>query len=428
MIFCGLHKKQREYFARLDKVTETVVILQLVRYNMENETGGGERMDYMTRARELFDETAAHRRYFHANAEVGLDMPRAVEYVMEKLREYGLEPEKCGHGVTARVGRSGKTLLLRADMDALPMGEESGEPFACPTGREAHTCGHDFHAAMLLTAAKMLKENEDALNGTVKFMFQPAEETFEGAKDMIACGILDGVDGALAFHVSPGKMPVGLVFYNSGGVMMSSVDGFRITVHGKGAHGAYPHSAVDPINIGVHIYLALEALIAREADPGKNCVLTVGSFNAGSAPNIIPDIAVLQGTIRTNDNACRALLVRRMREAAEGTARVYGGWAEVEMLSEVPTLVCDPALTDQMVNCLRELPGLTLCPGIAASASEDFAVAAERVPSAFMYLSAGFEDERGGYPAHNPKVRFNEDVCAIGPAALAHCAARWLGE
>ena len=428
MIFCGLHKKRWEYFARPDKVTETVVIPQLVRYNMENETGGKKRMDYMARARELFDETAAHRRYFHTNAEVGLDMPRAVEYVMEKLREYGLEPEKCGHGVTASVGRGGKTLLLRADMDALPMGEESGEPFACPTGCEAHTCGHDFHAAMLLTAAKMLKENEKALNGTVKFMFQPAEETFEGAKDMIACGILDGVDGALAFHVSPGKMPVGLVFYNSGGVMMSSVDGFRITVHGKGAHGAYPHSAVDPINIGVHIYLALEALIARETDPGKNCVLTVGSFNAGSAPNIIPDTAVLQGTIRTNDNACRALLVRRMKEAAEGTARVYGGRAEVEMLSEVPTLVCDLALTAQMVNYLRELPGLTLCPGIAASASEDFAVAAERVPSAFMYLSAGFEDERGEYPAHNPKVRFNEDVCAIGPAALVHCAARWLGE
>lgn len=385
-------------------------------------------MDYTARAQALFDETVAHRRYFHTNAEVGLDTPRAVEYVMEKLRDYGLEPERCGHGVTASVGSGGKTLLLRADMDALPMGEESGEPFACPTGSEAHTCGHDFHAAMLLTAAKMLKENEGALGGTVKFMFQPAEETFEGAKDMIACGILDGVDGALAFHVSPGKVPVGLVFYNSSGVMMSSVDGFRITVHGKGAHGAYPHSAVDPINIAVHIYLALEALIAREADPGKNCVLTVGSFNAGSAPNIIPDTAVLQGTIRTNDKACRALLVRRMKETAEGIARVYGGRAEVEMLSEVPPLVCDPALTDRMVGYLRELPGLTLYPGIAASASEDFAVVAERVPSVFMYLSAGFEDERGDAPAHNPKVRFNEDVCAIGPAALAHCAVRWLGE
>ena len=383
-------------------------------------------MDYARRARELRDETVAHRRYLHTNAEVGLETPRAVDYVMEWLEKCGLKPERCGHGVTASIGSGGKTLLLRADMDALPMGEESGEPFACPTGTEAHTCGHDFHAAMLLTAAKMLKENEAALGGTVRLMFQPAEETFEGAKDMIECGILEGVDGALAFHVSPGRMPVGLVFYNSGGVMMSSVDGFRVTVHGKGAHGAYPHSAIDPINIAVHIYLALEALIAREADPSKNCVLTVGSFRAGSAPNISPETAVLEGTIRTNDKACRELLTRRMREAAVGIAQVYGGSAEVEMLSEVPPLICDKELTDKMAEYLRELPGLTLYPGIFASASEDFAVVAERVPSVFMYLSAGFQDERGDAPAHNPKVRFNEDVCAMGPAGLAHCATRWL--
>ena len=383
-------------------------------------------MDYARRARELRDETVAHRRYFHINAEVGLETPKAVDYVMEWLEKCGLKPERCGHGVTASIGSGGKTLLLRADMDALPMGEESGEPFACPTGTEAHTCGHDFHAAMLLTAAKMLKENEAALGGTVRLMFQPAEETFEGAKDMIECGILEGVDGALAFHVSPGRMPVSLVFCNGGGVMMSSVDGFRITVHGKGAHGAYPHSAIDPINIAVHIYLALEALIAREADPRKNCVLTVGSFRAGSAPNIIPETAVLEGTIRTNDKACRELLTRRMREAAVGIAQVYGGSAEIEMLSEVPPLICDKELTDKMAGYLQEIPGLTLYPGIFASASEDFAVVAERVPSVFMYLSAGFQDERGDAPAHNPKVRFNEDVCAMGPAGLAHCATRWL--
>ena len=383
-------------------------------------------MDYRQRARELREETVSHRRYLHANAEVGLKTPKAAAYITERLAEYGLTPEKCGHGVTASLGSGGKTLLLRADMDALPMAEESGEPFACPTGTEAHTCGHDFHAAMLLTAAKILKENETALKGTVRFMFQPAEETFEGAKDMITHGILEGVDAALAFHVAPGKMPPGLFMYNAGGVMMSSVDGFKITVHGKGAHGAYPHSSVDPINIGVHIYLALEALIAREADPGKNCVLTIGNFSAGSAANIIPDSAVLQGTIRTNDKACRALLVRRMKEAAAGTAQVYGGTAVVEMLSQVPPLVCDRKLTEKTAGYLQELPGLTPVPGIAASASEDFASIAEQVPSAFMYLSAGFSDERGDAPAHNPKVLFNEDVCAIGPACLAHCAVRWL--
>lgn len=385
-------------------------------------------MELLERAMELREETVSHRRYLHANAEVGLEMPKAVAYVMKTLTEAGLTPEKCGRGVTAGLGSGGKTLLLRADMDALPMGEESGEPFACPTGTEAHACGHDFHAAMLLTAAKMLKENEAALKGTVRFMFQPAEETFEGAKDMMAHGILEGVDAALAFHVGPGKIAPGLFMYNAGGVMMSSVDGFKITVHGKGAHGAYPHKSVDPINIAVHIYLALEALIAREADPGKSCVLTVGNFAAGSAANIIPDSAVLQGTIRTDDKTCRGLLVRRMKETAVGIAGVYGGTAEIEMLSQVPPLVCDKELTEAMAGFLQELPGLTPFPGAAASASEDFASIAERVPSTFMYLSAGFPDERGEAPAHNPKVLFNEDVCAIGPACLAHCALRWLSE
>ncbi len=386
-------------------------------------------MDFYKRALELREETVSHRRWLHSNAEVGLHMPKAQAYVMEQLKKAGLKPQPCGHGVTAQLGKAGgKTLLLRADMDALPMPEESGEPFACPTGTEAHACGHDFHAAMLLTAAKILKENEAMLSGRVRFMFQPAEETFEGAKDMLANGILDGVDAALAYHVGSGRMPVGLFMYNSGGTMMYSVDGFRITVHGKGAHGAYPHCAIDPINIGVHIYLALESLIAREADPSKACVLTIGNFSAGSAPNIIPDTATLQGTLRTNDGASREKLVRRLKEVVHKTAEVFGGWAEIEMISEVPTLVCDSAMTNEIVGYMQELPipGLTPAPDMSASASEDFATIAAKVPSVFMYLSAGYMDERGDAPAHNPKVRFNEDVCPIGSACLAHCAVRWL--
>ncbi len=274
----------------------------------------------------------------------------------------------------------------------------------------------------------MLKEKESMLSGRVRFMFQTAEETFEGAKDVLENGILEGVDGALAYHVGSGRMPVGLFMYNSGGTMMCSVDGFRITVHGRGAHGAYPHSSIDPINIGVHIYLALESLIAREADPSKACVLTIGNFSAGSAPNIIPDTAVLQGTLRTNDSASREKLVRRLKEAAQRTAEVFGGSAEIEMISQVPPLVCDPVMTEEMVGYMRELPvpGLTPVPNTSASASEDFAAIAEKVPSVFMYLSAGYMDERGDAPAHNPRVRFNEDVCPIGSACLAHCAVRWL--
>lgn len=387
-------------------------------------------MNYYERALELKDETIANRRHIHKNAETGLDLPKTKAYVMEKLTEYGLEPKDCGYGVTATLGKGGKVLLLRADMDALPMPEESGEEFACPTGKEAHTCGHDFHAAMLLTAAKMLKEKEDTLEGTIKFMFQPAEETFEGSKNMIENGILENppVDAALAYHVSPGKMPIGLFMYNDKDTMMYSVDGFKITIHGKGSHGAYPHVGVDPISIGVHIHLALQELIARESDPTHSCVLTIGQFAGGTAANIIPETAVLQGTIRTNKPEARELLVRRMKEVAEKTAAVYNGTVDIEMISEVPPLICNPKLTDEVVGYMQELgiPGLTPYPGISASASEDFAVIAEKVPSTFMYLSAGYLDERGQYPAHHPKAQFNEDVCPIGAACLAHCASQWL--
>ncbi len=389
-------------------------------------------MNYYERAVELKDEIVSHRRYFHTNAEVGLELPKTREYIMEQLKSYGMDPKLCGHGVTATLGKGDKCILLRADMDALPMPEESGEPFACPTGTEAHACGHDFHAAMLLGAAKMLKETEAELPGTVKFMFQPAEETFEGSQDMIDAGILENppVDAALAYHVTSGRMPIGLVMYNDQSTMMFSVDGFRIRIKGRGSHGAYPHTGIDPINIGVHIHLALQELIAREADPNKACVLTIGKFTAGSAANIIPETAVLEGTLRTNDNDERIKLVRRIKEVAEATAAVYGGTVTMETLSAVPPLKCDGELTGEMVGYMKELdiPGFMIYPGASSSASEDFAVMAEKVPSTFMYLSAGYMDERGDYNAHNPKVQFNEEVCPIGAGCLAHCAVRWLQE
>lgn len=336
-------------------------------------------MDFYERALELKEETIENRRYMHQHAETGLYLPKTKEYVMNKLQEYGLDPKPCGEGVTATLGHGGKVILLRADMDALPM---------------------------------------------------PAEETFEGSKNMIANGILENpkVDAALAYHVSPGRMPIGLYMYNDKDTMMYSVDGFKITITGKGSHGAYPHVGVDPINIGVHIHLALQELIARESDPSHACVLTVGQFQAGTAANIIPDTAVLQGTIRTNNTEARKLLVQRMKEVAQRTAAVYNGSAEIEMISEVPPLICNPQMTDEIVSYMEEMqiPGLTPYPGVSASASEDFAVIAEKVPSTFMYLSAGFMNERGDYPAHHPKVRFNEDVCPIGAAALAYCTTKWL--
>lgn len=386
-------------------------------------------MDFYKRALELQDETVENRRYFHAHGEQGLDMPLTQDYVMKKLREYGLDPKPCGHGVTAVLGQGTPVLLLRADMDALPMQEDSGEDFACTTGT-AHACGHDLHAAMLLTAARMLKEQEERLRGTVKFMFQPGEETFEGSRDMIQHGILENpkVDAALAFHVAPGRIPLGLYMYNAGGVMMSSVDGFRITLTGRGGHGAYPNLAVDPLQMAVRVYTALEGLIAREANPEKTCVLTIGKLQGGNAPNIIPDTAILEGTLRTNDPASRALLYRRIRELSEGIASLQGGKAEVTALSQVPPMICDKDLTTAMAGYMQELtvPGLTPVPGMIANASEDFAAVAEQVPATLMYLSAGFQDARGDYSAHNPRVRFNEAVLPMGAAGYAHCAVRYL--
>lgn len=387
-------------------------------------------MDYLKRALELNEETILNRRYIHENAEVGLYLPKTKKFVKNKLLEYGIESKECGEGLVATIGKGNKVLLLRADMDALPMKEESGEPFSSKNDNCAHSCGHDLHTAMLLTAAKMLKENEHNLKGIVKLMFQPGEEIFEGGKNMIENGVLEEpkVDAALAFHVAGGQIPNNMVMYNSNSTMMFSVDTFKINIFGKGSHGAYPHHAIDPINIAVNIYLALQELIAKESDPYNSCVLTIGKIEAGSANNIIPEKAILEGTIRTNNKEARTLLVRRLKEISEKMAIVFNGKAEVQMISGVSPLVCDKKLTEEMLSYIKSLniEDLIEYPGITASASEDFASIAELVPSTFMYISAGYLDERGMFTAHNPKVRFNEEVCPKGAAYFAQCATKWL--
>lgn len=387
-------------------------------------------MNCFERAEAINEELIGYRRYLHRNAEVGLHTPNTKAFVMEKLREMGIKPRDCGEGVSAEIGSGGKLFLLRADMDALPLKEKSGLDFACTTG-QAHCCGHDLHTAMLLGAAKLLHEDEAALQGRVRLMFQSGEEVFEGGKNMIEHGILDPApDAALAYHVGVGHMPIGMYMYNDRDTMMFSMDGFDITFEGKGSHGAYPHSGIDPINMAVHAYLAFQELIARESDPNHACVLTVGKFDAGVAPNIIPDIARIEGSLRTDNAEARELLVRRIKEVAEGIAKTYGGEAEVIMKGGVPPLLCDPDLTREISAYMQELPIPNLTPqeGIRSSASEDFAFITERVPGTFMYLSAGFDDQRGNYPAHSPRVQFNEEVLPIGAACMAHCARRWLEE
>ena len=388
-------------------------------------------MDFYDRALELKKELIENRRYLHKHAEVGMRLLVTKVFIKEKLKQYGLEPRDCGEGVTAVIGDGdGKVLLLRADMDALPMREESGLDFACPTGKAAHTCGHDCHTAMLLTAAKMLKEYEKEIHGTVKLMFQPAEETLKGGKHMVEHGILENpkVDAALAYHVGAGKLPLGVFMYNETGTMMFATCMFRIRIQGRGSHGAYPQDAIDPIKIGMHIYMEMQEMVESEQARGQDCILTIGRFEAGSAPNVIPEVAVLEGSIRAGKAVMQENLVRRIKGILAEQAKKFGGTAELEEISSVPPLICDSKMVKEIVGYMKELrvPGAVPYPDVTATASEDFAVIAEKVPSVFIYLSAGFEDRRGEATAHNPKVQFNEEVLPVGAAYLAYCAVRWL--
>lgn len=389
-------------------------------------------MDYLKRSEELFEETVENRRHLHQMPELGLELPETTAFIMEKLTEMGYDPKPCGGGVVACVGKTGgKTVLLRGDVDALPMKEESGLPFASQR-ENAHTCGHDIHGAMLLTAAKMLKENEAALDGMVKLMFQSGEEPLTGARSMIADGLLQDPrpDVALGYHVVAGSMPMGLFVYNWEGTLMNSSDNFIIDIQGKGGHGAYPDACIDPINIAAHMILALESVVAREIKSTQASVLTIGKVTAGDAPNIIPDQAQLQGTLRCDSEKERKFILQRLSEVVDAVAKMYRGSATITMLAGTPPLICDPQSVDDFVGYMRELdvPGQCEHVGMHAASSEDFSAVLSEIPGAYMFLSAGFTDGRETYNQHHPKVEFNEEVMKSGAAYLAHCATRWLEE
>lgn len=389
-------------------------------------------MNYLTRAEELFATTVAHRRYLHQIPELNLDLPKTTAYITEELTKMGYTPQGCGGGIVATVGKpNGKTVLLRADMDALPVKEESGLSFAS-TSDKSHACGHDIHASMLLTAAQMLKENEVALKGSVKLMFQPGEETLTGAKSMIEAGVLENPkpDVALGYHVAPGPVPSGMFFYNGEGTMMNSCDNFKIEIQGIGSHGSYPEHGVDPISIAAYCVLGFQSIIAREISSTKSSILTIGKIVAGDVGNVIPEKAEMYGAVRCADDEQRAFIRKRLCEVTEGVARTYRGVAKVTVTSGAPALICDSDAVKDFVGYMRELkvPGQMEEAHMHAASSEDMAEVLSRIPGAYMFLSAGFTDGRDTYNPHNPKVVFNEEVMKVGPAYLAHCATRWLEE
>ena len=383
--------------------------------------------EFLERAKQLKESMLKDRHYLHENAEIGNDLPITTKYVMDRLREIGLEPKEiCKSGVMALIGgkKPGKTYLLRADMDALPMCESNNLPFKSKT-LSAHNCGHDIHATMLLAAAQILKEKEDEIDGYVKLMFQPAEEIFSGSQDMIDAGILENpkVDIASGIHV---MLDWEAPSYGYGkGFMTSSCDGFKITVKGSGCHGAMPHLGIDPINIGIHIYTAFQNLIAREVPPTEIASLTFGQFSAGSTSNIVPETAVLQGTLRTYNKDLREKLVNRMQRIIKSVAEMFEANVEYEVLSDVPSTYSDPEATEELAGYLKDLgEGLLMATDYRVTPSDDFARISEYVPT--VYLMLGAKVENNPYPHHNPNVLFSEDAMPLGAAIHAQCAFEWL--
>lgn len=380
----------------------------------------------LAEAQQMERELISWRRHIHQFPEVGLELPETVAFVqneLEKMKVSYHTYEDCSC-VVAQIGTGGRCFLLRADMDALPLKEESGESFASINGC-MHACGHDMHTTILLGAAKILKKHEHELKGTVKLLFQSGEEIFAGAKKAVEAGVLENptVDAAMALHVN--TTPESTIA--CGIHPMSSVYAFRIKVRGKGAHGSMPHDGIDPINTLVHIYIALQEVLAREVSAMDQVVLTIGKIQSGSAANILPDGGEMEGTLRTFRPDLRKVLIERIDEIVHAVSRTYRTEAEIEVLSDVPAVVCDEQLLNEALESLKELGNMTpISTTVQTMGSEDFAVISEKVPSIFFALGALPQESTVIYGLHNPKIKFSEKSLSTGVAIFTKIAMDWL--
>ncbi|MGL6201720.1 MAG: M20 metallopeptidase family protein [Lachnospiraceae bacterium] len=388
----------------------------------------------LQRANELKQETINNRRYLHQNPELGLTLPVTSAYVQERLEEMGYQVERLGNsGLTALAGKAGtgKTILLRADMDALPMREESGLTFASQKEDISHCCGHDLHTAMLLTAAKIIKEQEDCLEGQVKFLFQPGEETGNGAIEMIAKGILETPkpDAVLAMHVNA-KAPLGKLDYGKG-ITFCSNDNFEILIKGMGGHGARPHEAKDPLKTANYLYQALQTIRAGEISPMEPVILTITAINGGSTYNIIPDSVTMKGTLRTYNEDFQNKVLERIRGICHTVGELFNNEILVDLKEKILPLYCAPDFTDEILSYCREVLGAHQVSRVneVKMGSEDFAFITSKYPetSGYLFIGAG-TDEENGYPygQHSSQVVFNEDVLPLGAAVMAGSAIKWL--
>ena len=384
--------------------------------------------DWLHHSQALDAETIELRRAIHREPELGLKTPKTLAKVQAALAGLPLElktgPTTTGLIAILEGARPGRTVLLRGDMDALPMPEDTNVEFRSTVAGAMHACGHDAHTAMLASAAKVLCAQRERLAGRVLFMFQPGEEGWHGAKHMIEDGLLDNPapDAAFAIHIAP-NAPAGMLS-SKPGPLLASADVVTIDVRGRGGHASMPHQTLDPVPIACEIVTALQTLVTRQIDAFDPVVVTIAQIQAGSTNNVIPETARLTGTIRSVSEQSRSTIHAGITRLAENIARAHGAEAVVEITTGFPVTVCDPravSLAERAVtNLLGEAAWQTMQKPIMGA--EDFSYVLQRVPGAMMMLGVcpDGQDWHTACPCHSNRMMLNESVLARGVAA--HCA------
>jgi hippurate hydrolase len=387
-------------------------------------------MPILNRAAELQAEVSEWRRYLHENPEILYEVENTASFVEQKLKEFGVDEVVPGIGRTGVVGiirgkgPGGRTIGLRADMDALPLTEITGKPWASKAPGKMHACGHDGHTSMLLGAAKYLAETRN-FNGTVALIFQPAEEGGAGALAMVEDGMMErfGIDEVYGMHNMPG-IPLGQFAIRKGGIM-AAPDRFTITIKGRGGHAAQPHKTIDPIFIGSQLVGSLQAIAARNADPVHSIVISVTRFDAGTAYNIIPDQATLWGTVRTLSEETRDLAENRIRQIVEGIVSAHGATSEIDYYRQCPVTFNHDLETDHAIDVAAEVVGASNVDTNVepTMAGEDFAFMLKRRPGAFIFIGNG-----DTAALHNPHYDFDDEAISYGISYWVRLAEQRLTE
>lgn len=387
--------------------------------------------DFLQEAHELFEYTQFLRRDFHRHPELGFKEVRTAGVVARELRSLGLEVYTgiAETGVVALIEgeRPGPVALLRFDMDALPITEQTGAEYASQNAGVMHACGHDAHTAVGLTVARILQNHRRELAGTVKLVFQPAEEGEGGAERMVAEGVLDNPRPALALalHVWNEK-PLGWLGITPGPVM-AAAEIFHLRVRGKGGHGAVPHLAVDPVLASAQIVSALQSIVARNVPPSKTAVITVASIHGGDAFNVIPPVVEMQGTIRTFEPEVRSVVLSRFTEVIESVAAAMGCQAEIEIKSISPAVINDPEITRQVQALAVQLfPESTIDSAHSTMGSEDFSFMLQTIPGCFYFLGSANPEKGLDANHHHPRFDIDEQVLPRAVALMASAAAHFL--